>query len=648
MGGFSRNLAVSVIAVAVSTSGMRGGELKALLAKKILPSGLPMEEVQRFCENRVSPPPEVPADFESWTRKAEAVRREILKFVVFRGRASAWRDAEAKTEWLSVIEGGPGYRIRKLRYEALPGLWIPALLYEPVRLRGRVPVVLNVNGHDPKGKAAPYKQIRCINQAKRGLIALNVEWLGMGQLRTEGFDHARMNQLDLCGTSGLAPFFLSMKRGLDVLLSLPHADPDRVAVAGLSGGGWQTIFISALDPRVTLSDPVAGYSSFRTRVRHLEDLGDSEQTPTDLAMIADYTHLTAMRAPRPTLLTYNWSDNCCFAAGHALEPLLRAAYPLFALAGRERCLRWHVNYDPGNHNFEKLNREALYRMLGDFFFPGDPSYDPFEIPSEKEVKSAEELFVELPEDNADFHSLALGLSKSLPRDGDIPTDESKLQSWRRLLTARLQGAVRAPSYGVTARKSGEGKAGTIPAVFRRFGLGGEWTVPAVELRPAEPVGTVLVIADGGRASAAGTIKKLLEQDKRVVAVDPYSFGENRSAGKGWLFSLLIASLGERPLGIEAAQVAAVARHLARARGLGPVTLVSEGPRSGVVALLAAVLEKRAISELRLINSLSSFKQIIEKNLTVREAPDLFCFGLLEAVDVKQLVALVAPRPVRFR
>ena len=66
-----------------------------------------------------------------------------------------------------------GYRIKKLRYEALPGLWIPALLYEPEKLKGRVPVVLNVNGHDSKGKAAPYKQIRCINLAKRGMLALN-------------------------------------------------------------------------------------------------------------------------------------------------------------------------------------------------------------------------------------------------------------------------------------------------------------------------------------------------------------------------------------------------------------------------------------------------------------------------------------------
>ena len=173
----------------------------------------------------------------------------------------AWRDAKTKFELLDTIPGGPGYSIRKLRYEALPGLWIPGLLYLPEKITGKVPVHLAVNGHDGVGKAAPYKQIRCINLAKRGVISLNLEWLGMGQLRTPGFAHYAMNQLDLCGSSGIAPFYLAMSRALDILLALPEADPTRVAVSGLSGGGWQTIFISSLDTRVTLANPVAAILS---------------------------------------------------------------------------------------------------------------------------------------------------------------------------------------------------------------------------------------------------------------------------------------------------------------------------------------------------------------------------------------------------
>ena len=47
---------------------------------------------------------------------------------------------------------------------------------------------------------------------------------------------------------------------------------------------------------MTLCNPVAGYSSYRTHARFPTDLGDSEQTPNDLATVADYAHLTAMLA----------------------------------------------------------------------------------------------------------------------------------------------------------------------------------------------------------------------------------------------------------------------------------------------------------------------------------------------------------------
>src|SRR5205085_3408892 len=176
----------------------------------------------------------------------------------------------------------------------------------------------------------------------------------------------------------------------------------------------------ALDVRVKLSNPVAGYSGFRTRILHHKDLGDSEQTPCDLATVADYTHLTALRAPRPTLLTFCARDDCCFEAGYALPPLLEQAGPPFALYGRKDALRAHVNHDPGTHNFEKDNRQALYRMLGDFFFADDSRYSGEEIPSEKEVKKAEELEVALPAKSADFNTLARGLAEKLPRAAALP------------------------------------------------------------------------------------------------------------------------------------------------------------------------------------------------------------------------------------
>src|SRR5579885_3445425 len=360
---------LAVTAFLLFTAALRADEkadVQAALARAVIGPRQTLLETQDYIDARVPRMPKVQTA-EEWQKIADRLRADVLTKVVFRGEAAGWRDAKARVEWQQTIPGGPGYRIKKLRYEALPGLWIPALLYEPEKLRGRVPVMLAVNGHDGNGKAAGYKQIRCINLAKRGMLVLNVEWLGMGQLRTDDFRHGAMNQLDLCGTSGLAPFFLSMKRGIDVLLALSNADPKRVAVSGLSGGGWQTIFISGLDTRVTLSNPVAGYSSFRTRVRHFKDLGDSEQTPCDLATIADYTHLTAMLAPRAGLLTFNAKDNCCLEAGYAMPPLVEAALPIYRLYGKGRFLRTHVNYTPVDHNYGADNRQALYGMIGAHF-----------------------------------------------------------------------------------------------------------------------------------------------------------------------------------------------------------------------------------------------------------------------------------------
>src|SRR5207249_1875994 len=104
--------------------------------------------------------------------------------------------------------------------------------------------------------------------------------------------------------------------------------------------------------------------------------------------------------------------------------------------------------------------------------------------------------------------------------------------------------------------------------------------------------------------------------------------------------------GDRPLGIQASQVAAVARW-ASAEKLGPVTVVAVGPRSSTFALVAAALEPKAIGRLELHGSLGSLQEVIEQNRTVEQLPEMFCFGLLEAFDVKQLAALAAPRPVRF-
>jgi len=182
-----RNILMIAVTVAILPPNVSADEdvvavsVESALAQRIIDPALPLSEVQAYTESHILPMPGV-TTVADWETYANRVRQDVLDKVVFRGEAAKWRLMPTKVEWQDDIEGGPGYRIRKFRYEVVPGMWTVGLLYEPMQLKGKVPVVMNVNGHDrPNGKAADYKQMRCVNQAKRGMIAMNLEWLGMGQ-----------------------------------------------------------------------------------------------------------------------------------------------------------------------------------------------------------------------------------------------------------------------------------------------------------------------------------------------------------------------------------------------------------------------------------------------------------------------------------
>jgi len=114
-----------------------------------------------------------------------------------------------------------------------------------------------------------------------------------------------------------------------------------------------------------------------------------------------------------------------------------------------------------------------------------------------------------------------------------------------------------------------------------------------------------------------------------------------------LLSLMLATVGDRALGLQANQLLSLARWATR-DGAAPVNIVAVGPRCSVIALAAGALEEKAIRQVEVSSPLGSLKELIETNRGFETSPELFCFGLLASFDVKDLATLVAPRPFVVR
>jgi hypothetical protein len=239
------------------------------------------------------------------------------------------------------------------------------------------------------------------------------------------------------------------------------------------------------------------------------------------------------------------------------------------------------------------------------------------------------------------------LSVPLPRNANLPSQRSEAEKWQSSSRETLAELLRVRPYRASAQRSSMIELADLKVQFWRFQMRTDWTVPVVEIAPTSPKGTVIVIHDRGRRQAAEAATALLDNQQRVLAVDLFYFGESKIPSRDYLFALLVAAIGERPLGLQAAQLGAVARWARRQYPKNQVAIHAYGPSSSLIALAAAGLEEDEIQAVELHGSLGSVKEVIEGNWTVNQCPEMFCFGLLEVFDIPHLAALVAPRPVVF-
>lgn len=595
--------------------------VKLLLEAPVQSPEVTEYQVRRFIVKRV---PKLEPGFD-----AEALRRRALNEVFFHGWPKEWITAPHGFEDLGLLPAGSGYRLRKFRYPVIPGFSSVALLYEPENpATPKAPAILNLNGHEPEGKSSEYIQKRCISQARQGYYALNLEWIATGELAAKENLHYYSSHIDLAGMSGSGVFYLAMRKGLDFLSRHQNVDPARIGATGLSGGGWQTAVLSGLDPRVAAAVPNAGYLS-GLNYGGREGIGDNEQSATDLLSVLDYTHITAMRAPKPTLLIYNAEDNCCFRAPRIRPFLFELVAPFFRAAGGEQNFGWYENTDPGDHNYQLDNRMQSYRFLAKHLGMKAPEQ---EAAAGGDIKSAGELRIGLPEGQMTLFEVGLRQARAIQRlERPAAQQREILRRVLRYAPVKIEAA-----YVMT-----NSKVHGLESTGWRFDFDNGLSASAVVSRHASGgANATLLLDDRGRAAASETVSDRLNRGETVAAVDLLFTGNADTIAHPYpVHDRMLACIGQRALGLRAAQLAAIAEWFRERYRPARVRIETAGPRTQVAALAAGALNPGAFAEHRVRDGWTSLATIYDERIEYQKAPELFCMDLYREFDIGLLETL---------
>jgi hypothetical protein len=247
-------------------------------------------------------------------------------------------------------------RVDRLVIEMDHGFATNAYVFRPIRDNERL-VIWHMGHSSDLGIAGGQDTIQHMLSAGFTVIGL---WMpGYGESTGPLTNHDQVLSSFPAGSSmhdGLEPirFFLE-----PTIASINWAEANGfadVSMIGLSGGGWTTTVMAALDARIKYSVPVAG--SLPLYMRTSRDEGDSEQRSPGLFRIAGYPDLHTLAALEPNraqLQVLNLYDSCCFAGirYREYEPKVKTALTEIGDTGT-----WNVYLDE-THYEHQVSRYAL-------------------------------------------------------------------------------------------------------------------------------------------------------------------------------------------------------------------------------------------------------------------------------------------------
>jgi dienelactone hydrolase len=456
-----------------------------------------------------------------------------------------------------------GYSIEKVYLETLPGYYLGGNLYRPRGKSGKFPGILITHGHWDYGRLENQQlnstPIQGITMARQGYIVFAYDMVGYNDtIQTTHEFNGRREQL-----WSFAPLSLQLWnsiRALDFLLSLQEVDPTRVGITGASGGGTQTMLLTAVDDRVRFSAPV-------NMVSAIMQGGCVCENAPGLRRGTNNVEIAALAAPRPMIIISgpeDWTKN----VAQEEYPAIRRIYELYGHA--DNVANAVVN---APHNYNQESREHVYDFLGKHVLSAtDPS-----LLREKEVQveRLQDMLVlhgrTLPAGALDYAGLFAAWREWSQRAAEAEKDPTVIRERLAMtLGAEWPEQVDAETAGNSVTLTRKGRHDQVP---------GNWF-------SGNGRAVLLLHPKGSEAAqATQTFKDLRREGRPVLAIDAFQVGRavaprNRSAHYFLTFNV----------SDDAARVQDVLTALAylRSRTKGPIELIGLD-KSSVWALFAAAL-----------------------------------------------------------
>lgn len=569
------------------------------------------------------------------------------------------------------------YRIEKIIFESQPGFYVPAHLYLPGNGNGPFPGVLAPLGHTSDGKLYPSYQTLFQNLARKGFAVLAWDPPGQGErvqylnLATGGSLFGPTGEHDRFGWPALLIGSSTTQfeawdgiRALDYLLSRPEIDAKRIGCCGHSGGGTQTMWLCALEPRIHVAVVVEG---------HTENLAGANYQPPGAFADAEQNLIGGLKAgldrgdllyafvPKPLLICFTPIDEgttyspTYIQGTHEIFDELQSVYALHDARDKSGLFSSVLP-----HDYDYFHRRATYEWLGRWLGNG-------------KVDAEETAFEDAPQSTlwctATGQVLtSLGGRRAFEVNADRLQTKQRRAAQEHNATQIRSGLTRV--LGLT-HTTGAVKHETLSSRVQRTVLIEEIVfesepgirVPGWFLKPTNGTSkfpVVVIIDEDGRDRLFDDFdraSRLLSNGYAICAVDVRTLGvmTPRLPSAGPLFygygvqlaySLVSLSAGWPIIGQQTVDLLRTLDYLESRPDVdvSRIGFAANG-RMGAVAMFAAAVDRRPRS-VYLERSLADFQSVVASE-TYTLPLSSFAFGLLPEFDLPEICSILAPRKTWF-